>query len=45
MMRAWLAILSDRHPDILWVPVSNGETEQKPDESGDTVATTILVPG
>jgi hypothetical protein len=24
LMRAWLKVLSDRHPDVTWVPAAHG---------------------
>jgi hypothetical protein len=29
LMRAWLKVLSDRHPQVTWVPVSHREVTDK----------------
>jgi hypothetical protein len=29
LMRAWLKVLSDRHPNVTWVPVSHQEVTQR----------------
>jgi hypothetical protein len=34
LMRAWLKVLHDRHPQVTWVPVSH-----QPVTTGDTPAT------
>jgi hypothetical protein len=33
LMRAWLAILRERHPSVLWIPVEPDRTESG-DEAG-----------
>jgi hypothetical protein len=34
-MRAWLKILSDRHPDVTWIPIN--QTEPPVGEQPETV--------
>ena len=29
LMRAWLKVLSDRHPNVTWVPVSHNQVTQR----------------
>jgi hypothetical protein len=29
LMRAWLKVLNDRHPNVTWVPVSHQEVTQR----------------
>jgi hypothetical protein len=36
LMRAWLKVLHDRHPQVTWVPVSH-----QPVTSGDNAATVV----
>lgn len=41
-MRAWLSILRERHPDVSWVPVAEGEAESDPVDD-DQPATALSV--
>jgi hypothetical protein len=37
-MRAWLKVLSDRHPNVTWVPVSHQEVTTLGAEDRNNVA-------
>jgi hypothetical protein len=44
-MRAWLAILSERHPDVLWIPAAaEGEPPIEVDRSKETPMATVASP-
>ena len=39
LMRAWLKVLADRHPDVTWIPVTDKQVpapNPEPDDSGTT---------
>jgi hypothetical protein len=35
LMRAWLKVLHDRHPEVTWVPVSHQQVTDNVRESGE----------
>jgi hypothetical protein len=40
LMRAWLSVLADRHPEVLWVPATQ-EPPEEPRAGGEDEATLI----
>jgi hypothetical protein len=42
LMRAWLKILSDRHPQVTWVPVSNEPVTARSVEPAQTGTRELL---
>jgi hypothetical protein len=41
LMRAWLKVLSDRHPNVTWIPVP--EAASTPNELQDKTTTTARI--
>jgi hypothetical protein len=38
LMRAWLKVLSERHPDATWVPIEHAVQEPKAPQTSEPVA-------